>query len=354
MTDIKIVLEDGSEFCGQSFGYQGSVAGEVVFDTAMSGYPESLADPSYRGQILVMTYPLAGNYGVPQDERENGIPKFFESDSIQVAALAAIDYAHDYSHWRADKSLDEWMKECRVPGIYGIDARALTKRLREKGSMNGKIIYKNQDVPTYNSCEVNLVEMVSCRDKIVYGNGSRRVLLIDCGVRYNIIRSLLSADATVVRIPWNYDFSVEKYDGIVISNGPGDPKKCAATIKNVAKTLKGNKPVMGICLGGQIMGLAAGADTFKLKHGHHGRNQPVMKAGSDTTFITAQNHSFAVDTKTLPEGWEPFYVNLNDGTNEGFRHKSKPFFSTQFHPEPSGEAPDKEELFSAFINSMSR
>ena len=354
MTDIKIVLEDGSEFYGKSFGYQASAVGEVVFNTAMTGYLESLTDPSYKGQILVMTYPLTGNYGVPLDEFEDNILKSLESDKIHVSALVTTDYSHDYSHWRACKSLDEWMKDCRVPGIYGVDTRELTKRLREKGSMTGKIIYKNQYITAYNTYDDNLVDLVSCKEKIVYGNGSYRILLLDCGVRNNIIRNLLAADATVIRVPCNYDFLNEEYDGLLISNGPGDPKKCGAIIQKVAKALQRDQPVMGICLGGQILGLAAGASTFKLKYGHHSRNQPVRQTGGNTAIITSQNHSFAIDIDTLPADWESYYVNLNDGTNEGIRHKSKPFFSAMFHHEPSGAIPDAENMFDTFIEEVKK
>ena len=353
MSDIKIILEDGVEFQGKSFGFQGSAAGEVVFSTAMTGYPESLTDPSYRGQILVMSCPLTGNYGVPCNERDSSnIPMFFESDEIHVSALVTTDYTQNYSHWGADKSLDEWMKTCRVPGIYGVDTRALTKHLREKGTMPGKVIFQNRDILAYNPNDDNLVEKVSCREKIVYGTGSYRILLVDCGVKYNIIRELIACDATVIRVPWNYGFLAEEYDGLLISNGPGDPKKCGITVQNVAKALQRGKPVMGIGLGGQIMGLAAGADTYKLKYGHRGHNQPVKQTGSNSAFITAQNHGFAIDTNTVSGEWEPYYVNLNDGSNEGIRHKTKPFFATQFHCEPSGETADKEYLFEKFINAV--
>jgi len=349
MTDIKIILEDGAEFHGKSFGYQGPAAGEFVFNTAMTGYPESLTDPSYKGQILVMTYPLTGNYGIPGDDSENDIPKFFESCQIHVSAIVTADYTNEYSHWCAGKSLDEWMKQHRIPGVYGVDTRALTKHLRENGTMLGKIIYKDQNIAEYNPYDDNLVDVVSCREKIVYGDGAFRILLVDCGVRYNIIRELIAADATVVRVPWNYDFLAEDYDGLMVSNGPGDPKKCKTTIENIAKALQRNQPIMGIGLGCQIMGLAAGADTFKMKCGHRGHNQPIIQAGTNTTFITAQNHSFAIDTNTLSGEWESFYVNLNDGTNEGIRHKTKPFFATQFHREPSAIATDSECLSETFI-----
>jgi len=352
MTDIKIILEDGAEYQGKSFGYRGSAAGEIVFNTAMTGYPETITDPAYKGQILVMTYPLTGNYGVPCDDRENNIPKFFESDDIHVSALVVTDYTSNYSHWGACKSLDEWMKTRNIPGIYGVDTRTLTKHIREKGNMLGKIVYCDQDVPFNNPYNNNLVNMVSCKEKIVYGNGAHRILLVDCGVKYSIIRDLLANDTIVIRVPWDYDFFHEKYDGLLISNGPSDPKKCITTIKNVAKALQCNQPIMGIGLGGLIIGLAAGADTFKLKYGHHSHNQPVKQMGSNSAFITAQNHGFALNTDTLPDEWEPYYVNLNDGTNEGFRHKCKPFFSAQFHRGPSGTAPDSEDMFDAFFTAV--
>ena len=354
MTDIKIILEDGSEFHGKSFGYQGSAAGEVVFSTAMTGYPESLTDPSYKGQILVMTYPLAGNYGVPCDDMENGIPKFFESDSIHISALAVTDHTADYSHWAACKSLGEWMKENRIPGVYGVDTRALAKRIREKGTMSGKVVYHDQDVPFNNPYNDHLVDMVSCKEKIVHGNGAHCILLVDCGVRYNIIRDLIANDVTVIRVPWDYDFAGEAYDGLIISDGPGDPKKCDATIQNVAKALQRNQPIMGIGLGNLIMGLAAGADTFKLKYGHRSHNQPVLHVESNTAFITAQNHGFTINMDTFPDEWEPYYINLNDGTNEGFRHKTKPFFSTQFYHEPSGAAYDAEYMFGTFFEEVKK
>ena len=354
MTDIKIILEDGAEYYGKSFGYQGSVAGEVVFSTAMTGYPETLTDPSYKGQILVMTYPLAGNYGVPCDDKENGMPKFFESDGVHVSALAVTDYTHDYSHWAAIKSLGAWMAENRIPGVYGIDTRAIAKRLREKGAMLGKVVYRDQDVPFYNPYDDHLVDMVSCREKIVYGNGAHRILLVDCGVKFNIIRNLIANDATVIRVPWDYDFLGEEYDGLFISNGPGDPRKCDVTIRNIAKALERNEPMMGICLGNQLMGLAVGADTFKLKYGHHSHNQPIKLASNNTAFITAQNHGFAINMDTLPADWEEFYINLNDGTNEGIRHKTKPFFSAQFHPEASAGATDTEYMFDMFIEEVKK
>jgi carbamoyl-phosphate synthase small subunit len=354
MTDVRIILEDGTECAGKSFGYRGSAAGEVVFNTAMTGYPESLTDPSYKGQILVMTYPLVGNYGAPRNDRKNGLPEFFESDGIHISALVVTDYAKDYSHWAAAGSLGDWMNEHRVPGVCGVDTRALTKHLREKGTMLGKVVYRNMDIPFYDPYGDNLVDMVSCREKTTYGSGRYRIMLVDCGVKYNIIRSLIACDATVIRVPWDYDFAGEEYDGLFITNGPGDPKKCAATIRNIAAAFKRDEPIMGVCLGNQLMGLAAGANTFKLKYGHRSHNQPVRRTDGDTAYITAQNHGFAIDAGALPDEWEPYYVNLNDGTNEGVRHKTKPFFSAQFHPEASGGATDTEFMFGAFMEEVKK
>jgi carbamoyl-phosphate synthase small subunit len=352
MTDIKIVLEDGAEYHGKSFGYEGSTAGEVVFNTAMTGYPESLTDPSYKGQILVETYPIIGNYGVPSEEAENGMPKYFESDHIHISALAVADYTDKYSHWNAVKSLGEWMNENKIPGISGVDTRALTKHLREKGTMLGKIVYNNRDVPFYDPYTDNLVDLVSCKEKQVYGNGNYRILLVDCGVKYNIIRDLLANGATVIRVPWNYDFTQEAYDGLFITNGPGDPVRCEATVRHLAKAFERNEPIMGICLGNQLMGLAAGAKTYKLKYGHRSHNQPVQQAGKQTAYITSQNHGFAIDTATLNDEWEAYYLNLNDHTNEGIRHKTKPFFSAQFHPEASGGTTDTEYMFGVFMDEV--
>jgi len=320
-SDIKLVLEDGTEVQGKSFGYEGSVAGEVVFNTAMVGYPESLTDPSYKGEILALTYPMIGNYGVPGEEAENEMFKFFESVKIHISELVISDYSFEHSHWNAKKSLSNWLKEQKIPGIYGVDTRALTKHLREKGTMLGKVVYKNQDVADYNPNQDHLVDKVSISEKKVYGTGKYKVVLVDCGVKHNIIRCLLKRDTTVIRVPHNYDFSKEQYDGLFISNGPGDPKKCEATITNLAKAFNNNVPIMGICLGNQLMALASGANTYKLKYGHRSHNQPVLKVGTQSAFVTSQNHGYAIDNSTLSADWEPYFVNLNDNTNEGVRHK---------------------------------
>ena len=348
-TNIKLVLEDGSEFHGFSFGFEKSVSGEVVFNTAMTGYPESLTDPSYKGQILVLTYPLIGNYGVPANLLEQNLMKHFESDRLHIKGLIVSDYSVEYSHWNAERSLGNWLISNQIPGIYGIDTRQLTKILREKGTMLGKIIYENTDVDLYDPNQDNLVAQVSITRKETYGNGKYRIILIDCGVKYNIIRDLLQKDTTVIRVPWDYDFHNDEYDGLFITNGPGDPKQCKTTIENLKKALEQDIPIMGICLGNQLIALASGANTYKLKYGHRSHNQPVLQVQTNRAYITSQNHGYAIDNSTLQEGWEPYFINLNDNTNEGMKHVSKPFFSTQFHPEASGGPTDTEFLFDKFI-----
>lgn len=350
---IKLVLEDGSEYLGKSFGYFGSSAGEIVFNTAMTGYPESLTDPSYHGQILISTYPLIGNYGVPDDKIVNGLPEIFESSKIQVNGFVISDYSFEYSHWNAKKSLSDWLNEHKIPGIFGIDTRALTKKLREKGSMLGKII-ADEDVEFVDPNIENLVAKVSTPEKVVYGEGDTKILLIDMGVKNNIIRCLLKRGVQVIKVPWDYDYTDEEYDGIVLSNGPGDPTYCQTTIDNVKKAIKKEDPIFGICMGNQLLSMAAGAKIYKLKYGHRSHNQPVLRVGSNQCYITSQNHGFAVDDSNLDEGWEPYFVNLNDDTCEGIKHKEKPFFSTQFHPEASSGPTDTEFLFDEFLELVKK
>lgn len=348
----QLVLEDGTVFEGTSFGYEQSVSGEVVFYTAMTGYPESLTDPSYKGQILVPTYPMIGNYGVPVDTRQDDLPAFFESDKIHCTALIISDYSFEYSHWNSQKSLGQWLKDQKVPGLFGIDTRALTKKLREHGAMLGKIVFAGQDVGFYDPNKENIVAQVSTSEVKEYGSGKYEVVLVDCGVKYNIIRCLLKRGVKIKRVPWDYDFASEECDGIFLSNGPGDPAQCEKTIENIRKVLDKNIPIMGICLGNQLMARAAGAETYKLKYGHRSHNQPVVEPGKNRCYITSQNHGFAIDDKTLPADWEPLFVNVNDGTNEGIRHKNKPFFSAQFHPEASSGPVDTEYLFDEFIKNI--
>jgi carbamoyl-phosphate synthase small subunit len=347
-----IILENGQQFTGISFGYPGPVAGEVVFNTAMTGYPESLTDPSYQGQILVTTYPLMGNYGVPTMDKYNSLPKDFESDKIHISGLIISDYSHGYSHWNAGQSLGTWLNDNEVPGIYGIDTRALTKIIREHGCMLGKIIIGDQEPEWYDPNHDNLVEKVSIKKKIVYGNGNLKILLIDCGVKFNIIRSLLQYDTTVIRVPYDHDITKEEYHGLFITNGPGNPNMCVPTINNLQHAIGQDKPIFGICLGSQLLGMAAGASAFKLKYGHRSHNQPVLQHGTNNCFITSQNHGYAIDHKGLGSDWELYFSNLNDGTCEGIKHREKPFFATQFHPEAAGGPTDTSFLFEQFIKTI--
>ena len=350
-------LGNGRVLEGWSFGYDGPATGEVVFSTSMVGYPESLTDPSFQGQILCVSYPLVGNYGTPDmSTGPDGLSLRAESERIHVRGLVIADYSENYSHWDAVESLGDWLKREQVPGISGIDTRALTRMIREEGVMPGEIVIgeetsvpsaKNLPYPTE-----NLVSQVSCQEVLRYGKGPKQVVLVDCGVKHNILRCLVSRGIEVVRVPWNYDFTGMDYDGLFLSNGPGDPAVCTETIAHLRQALQGDRPVFGVCLGSQLMALAAGAKTFKLPYGHRSHNQPVRRVGTDSCYITSQNHGYAVDPATLPADWEPFFVNLNDGTNEGIRHTRKPFFATQFHPEASGGPVDTEFLFDDFLSLL--
>ncbi|MBI2129846.1 glutamine-hydrolyzing carbamoyl-phosphate synthase small subunit [Candidatus Woesearchaeota archaeon] len=350
--EIKLVLEDGSVFQGFSFGSEKSASGEVVFNTGMVGYPETLTDPSYKGQILALTYPLIGNYGVPGNEKEDNILKYFESDKIQISGLIVSNYSENYSHWNAKRSLSDWLKEHNIPAIQGIDTRELTKKLREKGTMLGKIVYDDENIELEDPNKRNLAAEASIEEPIIYEKGKTKVVVIDCGVKNNIIRSLLKRNITVIRVPWDYDFLKLEFDALLISNGPGDPKTAKETIVNVKKALESNIPTFGICLGNQILALAAGGDTYKLKYGHRSQNQPCLEIGTKRCFITSQNHGYAVDIKSLPNEWTPWFVNVNDNTNEGIKHSTKPFISIQFHPEATPGPVDTGFLFDKFLEML--
>ena len=352
---VSLCLENGMKFKGYSFGYEGPCDGEVVFSTAMVGYPESLTDPSYSGQILCVTYPLIGNYGVPDEGVDEwGISRNFESEKIHVRGLVISDYSFNYSHWNAVRSLDSWLKEQKIPGIYGVDTREITKILRENGSMLGMLVPDGtkKEFPVPDPNLENQVAVVSCREVIRYGRGDKKIVLVDCGVKHNILRCFVRRGIEVIRVPWDYDFNTIEYDGLFISNGPGNPEFCEITVRNIRKAMEKGKPIFGICMGNQLLCRAGGASTYKLKYGHRSHNQPVRMAGTNRCFITSQNHGFAVDNKTLGADWEPLFINMNDGTNEGIRHKTKPFFSAQFHPEASSGPTDTEFLFDEFISKL--
>lgn len=364
MKKATLVLKNGMKFEGWSFGYEAPADGEVVFSTAMVGYPESLTDPSYSGQILCVSYPLVGNYGIPPMETdENGLSKYFESEKIWVRALVISYYSETYSHFDAVESLGSWLKEQKIPAICGIDTRELIKTIREEGAMLGAITIEGcehsvnnwklgEPFPVADPNKENQVDVVSCKRVIHYGSGSKKVVLVDCGVKHQIIKCLLKRGIEVIRVPWDYDFNTLEWDGLFISNGPGNPDLCEVAVEHIQEAMKKNKPIFGICMGNQLLGKASGAKVFKLGYGHRSHNQPVRLVGGDTCYITSQNHGFAVDESTLGSDWEPYFINMNDGTNEGIRHRTKPFFSAQFHPEASSGPVDTEFLFDEFISKL--
>ena len=343
MKKVTLVLSDGTKFHGKSFGYDAPVAGEVVFNTAMMGYPESLTDPSYAGQLMTLTFPLVGNYGVPPFTfEENGLPTFMESDKIYASAIIV--------------SLADWLKREKVPGITGIDTRELTKVLREHGVMMGKILFDDEpdNIPEANYEGVNFVDQVSCKEIIRYNEGAgKKVVLVDCGVKANIIRCLINRGVEVIRVPWNYDYTDMDFDGLFLANGPGDPDMCEDAVNIIRKQIsQSRKPICGICMGNQLLSKAAGATIYKLKYGHRSHNQPVRMVGTNNCYITSQNHGYAVDAKTLGNDWEELFVNMNDGSNEGIRHKVNPWFSSQFHPEACSGPVDTEFMFDKFVETL--
>ncbi len=360
-----LVLEDGSSFTGLGFGAPNKISGEIVFSTSMVGYPESLTDPSYKGQILTFTYPLVGNYGVPSYEKENGVLKYFESEKIKVSGFVIHELCKNPSHWASKRSLDQWLKDENIPGIYGIDTRKLTKKLRVKGVLLGIIKVcepdEEPDLPQLlkevrNIEDPNLRDLakeVTVKEPIFYPSGGKKtVVLIDCGVKFGILRNLLQRGFDVVRVP--YDFSADqildyKPHGVLISNGPGDPKQCSKTVEAVKELMDNDVPMMGICLGTQILALAEGGDTYKLKYGHRSQNQPALDLESGRCYITTQNHGFTVERDSIKDtGLKEWFMNANDKTVEGVKHVKKPAFALQWHPEASPGPFDTEYLFDHF------
>lgn len=361
---VRLVLEDGTEMSGTAFGAAAPVAGEVVFNTGMAGYVETLTDPSYRGQILVCTYPLVGNYGVPAARDEGSIDPPFESSRIQVQGLVVQHYVAHYSHYAAERSLGEWLESESVPGLTGIDTRTLTRRLREEGTMAGWLFPATMSLDEAKA-SADAVDMsdavfrlVAPSEAVDYGSGTPRILLVDVGAKDNMVRSLLERGASVRRVPWHTDLSKEAgaVDGIIIGNGPGDPGDLGSLVEQIRGLLgllgplrSFRKPIFGICLGNQILSLAAGGTTFKLPYGHRGVNQPVQDLMTRRSYITSQNHGYAVDDSSLEGDWEPWFVNINDGTNEGVRSRQHPYFGVQFHPEARPGPQDTGFLFDDFL-----
>lgn len=350
----KLILSDGTVFEGKSFGSEKSTSGEVVFATGMVGYDLSLTDPSYSGQILCFTYPLIGNWGVPEKNH-------LESSKIQVQGLVIGNLCEKPSHFQMTKTIDAWLKEESISGIYDIDTRKLTKKLREKGVMLGKIIIDDKDVNLYNPNLENLVAKVSPKKLQIHKpqatdrlRSNINIALLNCGAKENIKRNLLKRGATVYELPWDFDPFEQKLpiDGLLISNGPGDPKMAKKSIEIIKTSLSKKLPTFGVCLGNQLLALAAGGDTYKLKFGHRAQNQPTIQSGTKRCFITTQNHGFAVDEKKMPKGFKRWFYNANDNTNEGIIHESLPFFSVQFHPEAAPGPKDTEFLFDFFIEKI--
>ena len=377
-----LVLADGEVFLGRGFGASGSVTAEVVFNTAMTGYQEIVTDPSYTGQIVTLTYPHIGNVGVnAQDE---------ESAAVCAAGLIIRSESPVVSNFRSEQSLSDYLRAAGVVGLCDIDTRKLTRILRTKGAQAGTIVVAANGTLTPEEIESaarsaaqwgsmvgrDLASEVTCKAPYEFKEGTwtltandgtpgfkklqnptYKVVAYDFGVKRNILRLMVDRgiELTVVpaRTPVEEVLAMNP-DGVFLSNGPGDPQQCGATIANIRKAIALGKPIFGICLGNQLLSIAAGATTFKLKYGHRSHNQPALMVGTDRAVITSQNHGFAVDTTTLDEGWEPYFVNLNDGTSEGIRHRTKPFFSVQFHPEASGGPVDTEFLFDDFIQNIEK
>ncbi|CCK71369.1 carbamoyl-phosphate synthase (glutamine-hydrolyzing) CPA1 KNAG_0G03120 [Huiozyma naganishii CBS 8797] len=365
-TKATFAIENGPVFNGVSFGANKSVSGEAVFTTSLVGYPESMTDPSYRGQILVFTQPLIGNYGVPSGEArdEFNLLKYFESPHIHVVGIIVAEYAYQYSHWTAVESLAQWCQREGVAAVTGVDTREIVQFLREEGSSLGRITIGNDNPVKYtNPMANNLVQQVTTKQPFhvpaICADPVANIALIDCGVKENIIRCLVRRGANVTVFPYDYKIQdvADKFDGLFLSNGPGNPEMCSATVENLKVLLADerfvNLPIFGICLGHQLLALASGATTKKMKYGNRAHNIPAMDLTTGQCHITSQNHGYAVDPATLPEDqWQPYFVNLNDGSNEGMIHLTRPIFSTQFHPEAKGGPLDTDILFDKFFQNI--
>lgn len=349
MNPSQLILESGEVFDGFSPSWQeDTYFGEVVFSTGMTGYVESLTDPSYAGQILTFTYPLIGNYGVPSSE-------CWESDRLQASGVVVGTACSWMSHWDAKCLFTDWLKDERVPLITGVDTRSLTKMLRKKGVVVGAICQGRKKIFSFPDIEkLNLVEKISCKEKEIYGGGAKTVIAVDCGMKQNILRCLTKFPITVIRVPHDYDYSEDDFDGLFISNGPGDPAICKTTVEILQKALKKKKPTFGICLGAQLLALAIGSKTYKLKFGHRGHNQPCRDLIANRCLLTSQNHGYAIEEKTLPKDWRVTFRNMNDSSVEGIAHKTLPFFAVQFHPESSPGPTDANYLFETFYQMLAQ
>lgn len=338
MGNDALILENGLKFCGKrETPFSGN--GEIVFTTGMTGYVQSMTDPSFDNQILVFTYPLIGNYGVEDSE-------FWESPSITVSGVVVSEACSAWNHPWGRLSLKEWCHKFEVPLLSGVDTRKLTQVLRDGGSLRGRI----GEAESYP--ELTCLRRYCSYSEIFKGAGLPVVLIVDCGMKESILNQLKRFPLNFIRVPYDYDYSDLVFDGLFISNGPGDPTDYIPTIDNLKKQMKGNKPIFGVCLGHQIMALASGAQTNKLKFGHRGQNQPCYCESNQRSYLTSQNHGYAVDERSLGEDWSIWFRNLNDGSVEGVSHKEKPFFSVQFHPEAGPGPTDTVWIFDRFYECL--
>ncbi|KAI9296608.1 small subunit of carbamoyl-phosphate synthase [Neoconidiobolus thromboides FSU 785] len=355
-------LKSGQLFKGLSFGAEKECSGEAVFTTSTVGYPESMTDPSFRGQILVFTQPLIGNYGAPNTTRDEfNLLKYYESEKIQVEGIIVNDYATQYSHWNAIESLGAWCKRNNVPAISNVDTRMVVKLLRDQGSTLASMQFDKEKESEYKDPNLrNLVDEVSTKKVYTVGKGKINIAVIDCGIKNNILRSLLgqSEDIKLTVLPWNYDIinnkiegkSIHDFDGLFLSNGPGNPNYCQELISNMSYLVENfNKPIFGICMGNQVLGKSIGLDVYKMKFGNRGHNQPAINLLTNRCFITSQNHGYALNDTVLPNNWLKYFTNANDHSNEGIKHQFKPISSVQFHPEAKGGPMDTHFLFKDYI-----
>ncbi|RDI41309.1 glutamine-hydrolyzing carbamoyl-phosphate synthase small subunit [Aquicella lusitana] len=347
LPNAQLVLQSGEVFYGTIPDNQEHPSfGEVVFNTGMVGYAESLTDPSYAGQILVFTYPLIGNYGVA--ERAT-----WESQKIHVRGVIVSELSPFYSNHAAQSGLAEWLADQKIPVLTGVDTRAVTKVLRTQGVAPGAIAPLHAKLDHFeNFDQHDWVREVSIKEPCYYGSGTKTIIAIDCGMKENILRSLLAFPVRIKRVPYDYDFTQEAFDGVFISNGPGDPTRCGKTVEIIRKAMAKQKPVFGICLGTQLMALAVGATTYKLPFGHRSHNQPCLDLSTNRCYLTSQNHGYAIDENSLPADWRVSFRNLNDNSVAGIEHQHLPFFSVQFHPEAAPGPEDSKWLFQKFFDLL--
>ncbi len=366
----KLVFDDGTVLDGEGFGYSTTVFGEIVFNTGMVGYPEALTDPSYKGQILTLTYPLVGNYGVPDPKitDDAGIPRYFEADKIQARGLVVHELSHTASHWNLSMTLDEWMYNEKIPGIAEIDTRALTKKLRTRGVMMAAIVVSDTEIDigtakkqlseATNYTSEQFMDSVSTKEDKIYGNQEQTVVVIDTGAKFAIIRNVMELGYKAVVVPWDAPYErIMSYNpkGIVLSSGPGDPQNCHATIKTAKKLIENNVPTLGICLGAQIIGIAGNTGTYKLKYGHRGQNKPCVNLETNQVYVTSQNHGYGINLESLEKSdFNLWFTNTDDKTVEGIKHKTKRCIAVQFHPEAAPGPYDCKYVFEELKQLMEK